>query len=269
MRYIFALCFLLTFPIISSAQALEIKSPIQQGSLIEGHVTPGQTITVNGDAVLVNDDGRFFFAIGRLQEGEIKITAGDQTKTFPIAKRDWKIQKIKGLPKNKVTPSKTEMARAAKDNAAILKTRTRKTETLYLTDFVWPVTGRISGVFGSQRVLNGKPKSPHRGVDVAAPTGTPILAPADGIVSLTYPDMFYSGNVVMIDHGHGISSVYVHLDTITAKEGDHIKQGEQLGTVGMTGRATGPHLHWGVNWYKVAVDPALLVPEMPAQTATN
>ena len=138
--------------------------------------------------------------------------------------------------------------------------RTRTTlETFFDAGFIWPVEGRISGVFGSQRILNGKPRRPHNGVDIAAPTGTPVKAMGDGIVALVHQDMFFTGKTVMIDHGLGLNSVYIHMNAITVRDGEFVTKGTQIGTVGQTGRATGPHLHWGVSWFKTHLDPALLV----------
>jgi murein DD-endopeptidase MepM/ murein hydrolase activator NlpD len=135
--------------------------------------------------------------------------------------------------------------------------------------FIWPVTGRISGVYGSQRILNGKPKRPHYGVDIAAPTGTPVKAPADGVVSLVHNDMFYSGGTLIVDHGHGLSTTYMHLHKILVKKGQRVKQGDVIAQVGATGRVTGPHLHWGMNWFDTRLDPSLLVPPMPKPAATS
>ena len=143
--------------------------------------------------------------------------------------------------------------------------RKRDTETTYFASgFLRPIKGgRISGVYGSQRILNGKPRSPHNGLDIAVPKGTPVMAAADGIVALVHEDMFYTGKTVMIDHGHGLTSVYIHMDSIRVADGQRVTKGAPIGTVGMTGRATGPHLHWGVTWFGTHLDPALLIAEKP------
>ena len=132
----------------------------------------------------------------------------------------------------------------------------------YRFGFVWPLRGRISGVYGSQRILNGTPKNPHYGVDVAAATGTPIAAPAGGVVTFADPDLYLTGGTVILDHGHGLSSVFVHLSRLDVEVGDRIEQGDVLGRVGATGRASGPHLHWGMNWFDVRIDPQLIVGPM-------
>ena len=156
------------------------------------------------------------------------------------------------------------MARIRAENARIAEARAvDRAEPMFESGFVWPVVGPISGVFGSQRVLNGEPRRPHYGVDVAAPPGTPVTAPADGVVAIAHPDMYYTGGTVLIDHGHGLTSVYSHLEEVWVKEGARLRQGDPIGSVGATGRATGPHLDWRINWFDQRLDPALLVPPMP------
>jgi len=157
------------------------------------------------------------------------------------------------------------LARIRAENARIAEARAvDRAEPMYESGFVWPAVGPISGVFGSQRVLNGEPRRPHYGVDVAAPPGTPVTAPADGVVAIAHPDMYYTGGTVLIDHGHGLTSVYSHLKEVWAKEGALLRQGDPIGSIGATGRATGPHLDWRINWFDQRLDPALLVPPMPA-----
>jgi murein DD-endopeptidase MepM/ murein hydrolase activator NlpD len=164
-----------------------------------------------------------------------------------------------------VEPSEEDLARIKADAEAIAKARARDSaEPLWDTEWRWPVVGRISGVFGSQRILNGQPRRPHYGVDVAMPTGTPVVAPADGVVSLAHGDMYFTGGTVILDHGHGVGSLYAHLSAVDVAEGTRLRKGERLGAIGATGRATGPHLHWGMTWYALNVDPALVVPPMPA-----
>ena len=181
-----------------------------------------------------------------------------------IQARTYTIQRIDGLPKRKVSPSKEDLERIYAD-IALVKTA-RKTDdprTDFTQAFIWPVIGRISGVYGSQRILNGKPRRPHFGVDIAAPTGTPVKAPAGGRVTMAHADMFYSGGTLIVDHGHGISTVYMHLHKILVKQGQTVEQGDIIAQVGATGRVTGPHLHWGMNWFETRLDPSLLVPPMP------
>ncbi len=259
-------------------QALELKGEMAQGSLIRGQVAQTDQVFLNGKKLNVSPQGNFIFGISRDYSGKVtlKIQNGENIKeqTYPVAARDWDIQRIEGLPANKVTPNDKELKRIRAENKLIKAARDRDTAEI-LGDlfgenaFVWPAQGRISGIFGSQRILNGEPRSPHKGVDVAAPTGTPVVATADGMVSLTHQDMFYMGKTVMIDHGFGLSSIYIHLDSIAVEQGQKVAQGEELGTIGMTGRATGPHLHWGMSWYHVAIDPATLVPPMTAQVTSQ
>jgi murein DD-endopeptidase MepM/ murein hydrolase activator NlpD len=186
-----------------------------------------------------------------------------EKKILKIAKREYDIQRIDNLPKRKVTPEKMDLVRIRKESALVKKARNRDDpRTDYLSGWQWPVKGRISGVYGSQRILNGKPRRPHFGVDVAAPTGTLVRSPADGIVTLAHPDMFFSGGTLILDHGQHLSSSFLHLSKILVKEGDRIKQGDPIAHVGATGRVTGPHLDWRMNFHKFQIDPQLLVPPM-------
>ncbi len=177
-----------------------------------------------------------------------------------IAPSQWDIQNLKGVPQRKVTPSK-------EDEAAILSERTLvrgalkgdRLETYWQKGFIEPVKGRISGYFGGQRIMNGKKMNPHSGTDIAAPIGTPIKASGDGIVTLTAPNTFYSGNVVIIDHGHGLQTIYAHMNKIYVKQGQSVKQGEIIGEVGKTGRVTGPHLHWGASLRNTRFNPYSLL----------
>jgi murein DD-endopeptidase MepM/ murein hydrolase activator NlpD len=177
-------------------------------------------------------------------------------------KYDWRVQHIKGLPNSYVNPGKNEQHRIQIDAGKIRTVRRTASYVLPLfqkNGFIMPVKGRISGVFGSQRILNKVPRNPHSGVDIAAPTGTAVHNPADGIVRLVVSDTFLMGNVLMIDHGLGVTSIFIHLNSITVSEGDLVRQGEIVARVGQTGRATGPHLHWGVSVGTTAIDPLRLI----------
>jgi murein DD-endopeptidase MepM/ murein hydrolase activator NlpD len=188
----------------------------------------------------------------------------EDRRVLAIVKRAYDVLRINGLPPRQVTPSEQDLARIRADDELIEAAKRRDTDGLGFTQKVaWPVLGPISGVYGSQRILNGAPRAPHRGLDVAAPPGTPVGAMASGVVSLAEPDMYFTGGTVMVDHGHGLHSIYVHLQNVLVEVGQDVAQGAVLGTVGSTGRATGPHLHWGVYWFDQAVDPALLVGPMP------
>jgi murein DD-endopeptidase MepM/ murein hydrolase activator NlpD len=179
-----------------------------------------------------------------------------------VATRDYATERVNGLPPSTVTPNPAEQARIAREAALITKARERDDARSDFADgFVRPAKGRISGVYGSQRILNGEPKSPHMGLDIAAPSGTPITAPAPGVVTLVHPDMLLTGQSVIVDHGHGVSTVYIHMSRTDVVEGQRLKAGDQIGAIGMSGRASGPHLHWGLNWFDVKLDPALLLPD--------
>jgi len=250
----------------ATAWALDLSGSFVQGGLVVGKADPGSKLTLDGHMVAVAPDGSFLLGFGRnaKETAVLKVLPPDGPEmihNLKIEKRRFKVQRIDGLPERKVTPMKAEdLARIKKENALVAEVRKRATpKTFFDTGFIWPAKGRISGVFGSQRILNGKPRNPHNGVDVAAPKGTPVVAMGDGVVALSHPDMFFNGKTVMIDHGLGLTSVYIHMNSSTVKEGDFVTKGMQIGTIGTTGRSTGPHLHWGVSWFKTPLDPALLV----------
>ena len=188
---------------------------------------------------------------------------GHARRDLLVAQREYRIQRIDGLPPRKVTPTAEDMVRIREEYALVRKARSRVDERQdFLGGFVWPAEGRISGVYGSQRILNGVPKRPHFGVDIAAPVGTVVRAPADGVVTLTHDDMFFSGGTLIVDHGHGLSSTFIHLNRILVKEGDRVRQGDPIAEIGATGRVTGPHLDWRINLLDARLDPQLLVGPM-------
>jgi murein DD-endopeptidase MepM/ murein hydrolase activator NlpD len=253
----------------AAAERLRFDSEVVQGALVIGATEPGATLTLDGARVPVAPDGGFVFGLDRDAKDSATLVAifhdgSGETRTLAIARRAYDIQRIDGLPPRMVEPDPKDLPRIKRDYEMIVAARGRTLpEPFYRQPFIWPAQGRISGVYGSQRILNGKPSAPHYGVDVAAPTGAPVVAPADGVVTLAQADMYYTGNTVLLDHGYGVSSILIHLDTLAVKPGDRLKQGDPVGTVGSTGRATGPHLHWGVHWYQVRVDPQRLVGPMP------
>ncbi len=269
MRRLAWLPFLLAWIWAPDLAALELAGRFEQGGLVQGRVAPGSRVFVAGRTVRVTEDGVFVFGFGRDHGPEITVEAvtpsGErQRKTIAVAKRQYAIQRIDGLPKKMVTPPKAVWDRIKRENARIAKVRRQDSSMPWFrSGWVWPVRGIVSGVFGSQRVLNGKPKRPHYGIDIAAPTGTPVVAPADGVVAMAEPDLYYTGGTVMLDHGHGLTSVYSHLEKVTVAVGEVVRQGEAIGTVGASGRATGAHLDWRLNWFKERLDPALLVGPMP------
>jgi hypothetical protein len=267
--------FLLIFCFPYSLQALTLKGPLVQGGMAIGKVDPAVDVRFQEKDVRVSPQGVFVIGFSRDEKNELEIElhhpAGRVEKhPFTIEKRTYQVQRIDGLPPRKVSPSAEDLERIYKDIAMVKKVRKIDEPRMDFTQsFIWPVVGRISGVYGSQRILNGKPRRPHFGVDIAVPTGTPIKAPAAGIVTLVHNDMFYSGGTLIVDHGHGVSTVYMHLHKILVKNGQPVKQGDIIAQVGATGRATGPHLHWGMNWFDRRLDPALLVPPMPEAQAAS
>lgn len=251
------------------AEALRLDGKIKQGGLVTGWAAPGSSVTLDGKPVRVRADGRFLIGFGHDAGPAANLvvtppTGAPITRKLAVRKRTFRIQRIDGLPPRMVTPPAAVIARIRKENAAIKTARLVDTDRpMFDTGFIWPARGRISGVYGSQRILNGKPRQPHFGVDVAAPVGTPIVATADGVVRLAEGDLYYTGGTVLIDHGFGLNSVYSHLQRVTVTPGERVRQGQQIGTLGGTGRATGPHLDWRVNLFLTRLDPALLVPPMP------
>ena len=254
---------------LAATGPLEITGALVQGGLARGQVPPGSEVSFAGRRLHLDPAGRFLVGFGRdAASGEVLVVRypdGSRVqRRLEIAPRDYKIQRIDGLPPREVSPSAEDLVRIQADAKLIEAARERDSaEPGLASAFAWPVVGPISGVYGSQRVLNGEPRAPHRGVDIAAPAGTPVGAMADGVVSLAAPDMYFTGNTVMIDHGYGLHSVYAHLSRLLVKVGQTVRKGQPVGRVGATGRATGPHLHWGVYWFDRALDPALLVGPMP------
>lgn len=272
MRYILILA---TVFFALPAHALELNGAFKQGGLVIGQTEPGAQVSLDGAKVEVAPNGAFIIGFGRDAKptSVLAVSRADgqvETRDLKIAKQNYKIQRIDGLPKRKVTPNPKDVARIKADNEKIRGVRgSMSQDARFLTGFIWPVQGPISGVFGSQRILNGKPRSPHNGVDVAAPRGSKIVAPASGVVALVHQDMFYTGKTMMIDHGLGLTTVYAHMDDISVIEGQVLSPGDVLGTVGKTGRATGPHLHWGMTWKSTHLDPMLVTGPMPKQAAQN
>ena len=253
---------------------LQLSDRIAPGGMLVGRTAPGSEVSVDGRSVRVGKDGRFVFGVGRDAEGYVKIAVQmpdgvGVVRSVVIDERDYQVQRIDGLPPRKVEPDKDDQAKIEADWILLNDAKAIDSAWPAFADGpVWPVTGPISGVFGSQRILNGKPKSPHRGVDVAAPEGTEVGAMLDGVVTVAADDMYFTGGTVMVDHGHGIQSLYAHLSSVDVDVGQRLGKGERLGAIGATGRATGPHLHLSLYWFKTALDPALILPPMPAPEKT-
>ncbi len=266
MKRIAVLLALLAVPV--QAQEVHFDRQLVQGGLVVGTTLPGAQVALDGKPVRVSPDGKFVIGFARDQRGaklEVSANGAARTLDLKVGARKFDIQRIDGLPEAQVTPDPAALARIEAENVKLVAARRRDTpEALFAHGFDWPVTGRISGVYGSQRILNGQPRAAHLGVDVARPTGTPILAAADAIVSLAESDLFFTGGTLILDHGHGLSSVYAHLSRIDVSVGQRVRKGEPVAALGATGRVTGPHLHWGMTWFDVRLDPALVVPPMPA-----
>jgi murein DD-endopeptidase MepM/ murein hydrolase activator NlpD len=243
----------------------------QQGGLLLGQVQPGTTLSHQGKVIKTTADGQFLFGLGRdapaVSSFELTNIEGVVTEAqFKVTARSYDIQKVEGVPQRTVEPPAGQMQRIRSDSALVVQARRLVSDkTDFLPGFIKPLEGPITGVYGSQRFYNGVPKSPHYGLDYAAPAGPIVKAPAAGVVSLAHADLFYSGGTLLIDHGHGLSSSFLHLSEIVVKEGSRVQRGEVIARVGSTGRATGPHLDWRMNWLNQRVDPALVLESVPAQ----
>jgi murein DD-endopeptidase MepM/ murein hydrolase activator NlpD len=265
MRLVAGLIALVLWAAPASATEVVLDGAFLQGGLIRGVAAPGAQVFLDDQALRVSPEGRFVFGFGRDDEGPVRLRVRfadgrEETRTLEVARRTYDVQRINGLPPRQVTPNAEDLAHIRRDNAEIGAARANDfPEIWFAQDFIWPARGRISGVYGSQRILNGQPRRPHYGIDIAAPTGTPVVAPAAGRVTVAATDHYYTGGTIVLDHGHGVSSAFLHMDTVTVRVGDVLAQGDAMGTVGAGGRATGPHLDWRINWFKVRVDPATLV----------
>lgn len=249
--------------------AIELKGHLKPGGFAVGQVEPGAKVLLGNNQVIVGSDGTFVIGFGRDQGPSAQLTivhidGKTEQQNIIIAPRSYEIQRIDQLDQNMVTPDPATEARIKSEQAKVKASRSNPSDRRdFLTSFVWPVQGPISGVYGSQRILNGVPKAPHFGTDIAAPEGTPIVAPAGGTIRLAEAAFYLTGGTVIIDHGLGIYSSYLHMSWLGVKKGQEVKQGDTIGRVGKTGRVTGPHLHWGLNWNEIRLDPALIVPPMP------
>lgn len=249
--------------------ALSFKGTAMQGALVTARTVPGASVTVDDRPARVSPEGWFLIGIGRDDAGPVtvRVTTPDgriRTEKLAVQSRVYDVQRIDGLPETKVTPPPEVLDRIRREAAMAAEARTRDDpRTDFLAGFIWPLDGPITGVYGSQRILNGEPRRPHFGVDVAAPVGTPVKAPADAVITLVHPDMYYSGGTLIMDHGHGLSSTFIHLSRILVSEGQHVRQGDIVAEVGATGRATGPHLDWRINLFDTRLDPELVAPPRP------
>ena len=272
MRFFLALCFLILLGGgASPAHALEIwrGAAIQGGMLIlKSH--PEAVVRLNDAILPVASNGLMVIGFHRDDSTSITLTASlpdgtTKTLTLTPSKRSYKTQRIDGLPAKMVTPPQAVLERIARDRQAVIEARAIISNLdAWQGSFLWPVEGIITGIYGSRRILNGAPRAPHYGIDIAAPKGTPIIAPAAGIVRLV-DDLYFTGNTIIIDHGHGVSSTFLHLDSVAVKENMAVAQGDVIGAVGSSGRSTGAHLDWRVNWRDKRLDPERLAGAMPKQ----
>ena len=249
----------------TSVYAVEFKGDFKQGSFILGKTLPNNKIFIDDRNIRVSKNGYFAFGLDRDRKNDviIKIEKNGKSKKIikKVFKRKYKIQRIDGLPPKQVTPPPEVYEKIKKDNILIGKARSVDTSLNFFKDkFIYPIEKYIiTGVYGSQRILNGKPRRPHYGIDFHAPEGTPVKAMMDGKVTLAENDMYFTGGTIIFDHGHGISTLYMHMRDINVKVGQKIKQGQIVGTLGQSGRATGPHLDIRLNWFNVKLDPATIL----------
>jgi murein DD-endopeptidase MepM/ murein hydrolase activator NlpD len=244
--------------------AIEFKGKFLQGHYIIGSTDPLAQIIIGKKEVKVSKDGYFVFGIDRDRKFDLTITKikdGKKERIIKkVLKRKYNIQRIDGLEESKVTPPESVYKRIKEENNKIGKARGINSDlSFFKNKFIMPVEGIISGVYGSQRILNGKPKWPHYGIDIAAKKGTPIKSSGSGIVTMAENDLYYTGGTIIMDHGHGISTIYSHLETILVSVGNKVEQGNIIGTVGSTGRSTGPHLDFRINWFQTRLDPMSVI----------
>jgi murein DD-endopeptidase MepM/ murein hydrolase activator NlpD len=238
---------------------------VEQGAMVIGKVPPGSTVEYDGRSLHVTGYGSVVFGVGRDTSGllAVRVTQPDgdsEQVRIAVAPRDWPVQRVNGVPPATVDPPPAIAERIRREQARVAEARQRNdARTDFAQRFVRPVEGRVSGRFGRARVYNGRPGAPHSGMDIAAPKGTPVMAPAAGVVTFADPDLYLTGGTLLIDHGHGISSNFLHLSRIDVQVGDRVEQGQVVAAVGSTGRSTGPHLHWGMSWFDVRIDPQLVL----------
>ena len=275
--YVVGLSAVLTglLPATLPAQCLtSVQGDFKEGGLVYATVAPGSAVTLDGEALDVLPDGTTFFGFHREAPDQstivVALPSGERCEQgLQVASREYNVQRVEGVPQRTVTPPQEQLDRIARERTTVAAAKGQRYDRPDLLaaakgGFTWPAAGRISGVYGSQRFYNGTPRSPHYGIDIAVPTGTPVAAPAPGIVTLAEPDLFFSGGTVILDHGYGLSSSFLHLSKILVGVGQELQTGDVLGEVGASGRATGPHLDWRMSWRERRIDPQLLVPPMPS-----
>ena len=253
-------------PLLAESPPVRLDGQVVQGGLVFGQAPAGSEVIVDGEPQMVSPDGHFVVGFGRDETAErlLEVRKPDGEtwqQSLRPEPREFNIQRIDGLDQAHVTPPPAVLQRIRDDARLTRLARERRDQRSdWLDGWIWPAEGRITGVYGSQRILNGEPRAPHWGLDIAAPTGTPVVAPAGGLVTLAESDLYFSGGTLFIDHGHGLVSAFLHLSELLVENGQRVEQGELIGRIGATGRATGPHLDWRINIGDRRVDPALLLP---------
>ena len=251
--------------------AVSFDGEFTQGGLVIGQLQAGQSVSYEGSKLQITSGNQFLLGFGRNAPAEVSIVVYDadnqsETINLRITPRNYNIQKIEGVPSNTVTPPNSVLQRIKQDAASVKQARKLVSNKQdFLGGFIKPANGPVTGVYGSQRFYNGVPKSPHYGIDYAAPTGTPVIAPADGIITFAHNDLFYSGGTLILDHGHGLSSTFLHLSEILVKPNQVVRSGTVIAKIGATGRATGPHLDWRMNWLNQRIDPELVLKVLPSK----
>ena len=270
-----ALALLLNAMPLAASDCIDLQGSLMQGGLVWGRVAPGSRVTVDGSPLDVLPDGITVAGFGRDAAASAELVVEGETpcrQTLQIQSREYNIQRVEGVPQETVTPPPERLARIKRERQLVGSAKARylaRPDLLQdaLAGFAWPAIGPISGVYGSQRIYNGTPRSPHYGVDVAMPTGTPVLATSAGVVTLAEPDLFYSGGTIILDHGFRLSSSFLHLSKLHVEVGQEVQRGELIAEIGASGRATGAHLDWRMSWRNQRIDPQLLAPPMPEPAA--
>lgn len=249
----------------SAASNIVFPEHVQQGAMVIGRVPPNSRVRYAGRTLRVTDYGTVVFGVGREAKGPARLTVtppdgAAHTVEIQIRARDWPVQRVDGVPPETVSPPPDIAARIRREQAKVHVAREHSNDGIgFAEHFIRPVEGPISGRFGSQRIYNGTPGSAHSGMDIAAERGTPVQAPAAGKVVFADPDLYLTGGTVLIDHGHGIGSNFLHMSELDVSVGERVEQGQTIGRVGASGRATGAHLHWGMTWYNTRIDPLLVL----------
>ena len=250
---------------VPQEERVVFPASVPQGALVFGKVPPGSQVRYRERLLRATGYGTVAFGVGRDETGPLKVdvtlpSGRMEPVSIAVTPRDWPVEHVNGVPPKTVNPPPEIAARIQREQALVTAARERDDErTDFALPFQWPVQGRISGRFGIARVYNGQPGAGNSGMDIAAPDGTPVRAPAGGVVTFASPDLYLTGGTVLLDHGHGVSSNFLHLSRIDVRVGDRIEPGQVIGAVGATGRATGPHLHWGMNWFDTRIDPLLVL----------